>query len=198
MEYYIFVGCIIAVVLFWLVTIYNKFVTLKNTNQNAFSQIDVQLKRRYDLIPNLIKIAKKYMEHEQETLQNVVAARNQASSALATASDGKRQAPFEIQGLAEAESLLQGAMSRLNVVMEAYPDLKANTTMRELTEELSSTENKISYSRQAYNDSVMFFNQFRQSFPAVIFASMFGFHENLSYLEFEDAVELQKAPVVEF
>lgn len=155
---------------------YNKLVALRNRFKNSFAQIDVQLKRRYDLIPNLVETAKGYMQHERQTLEEVIAARNQASSAGQKAasdpSDGSA-----IKGLMGAESVLAGALGRLFAVVEAYPDLKANQTMQALMEELTSTENKISFARQAYNDSVMSYNTMRESFPDLLIAGPFGFKE---------------------
>ncbi|MCZ6887935.1 MAG: LemA family protein [Gammaproteobacteria bacterium] len=182
---------------FWLVSIYNRLVTLKNRFQNAFSQIEVQLKRRYDLIPNLVETAKGYMQHERETLEAVIAARNQASAGLqAAAADPSNAAA--IQELAGAEGILGSAMARFNVVMEAYPDLKASQNMMQLSEELTTTENKVAFSRQGYNDQVTDYNTYKQTFPPVIFANMFGHTQNATLLEFEDSAEIQKAPTVSF
>ena len=142
---------VLAVLGFWLVSIYNKLVTYKNRFKNAFSQIEVQLKRRYDLIPNLVETAKGYMEHERETLEAVIAARNQAMAGLEAAAKDPANAGA-IKELASAEGILGSAMGRLSVVMEAYPDLKANQNMMQLSEELTSTENRVAFSRQAYND----------------------------------------------
>ena len=154
--------------------IYNSLVSLRNRYQNAFAQIDVQLKRRYDLIPNLVETAKGYMKHERETLEAVIAARNVASKAgeAAAAHPGDPQA---MRGLMSAESQLGGAISRLFALAEAYPDLKANQNMMALQEELSSTENKVAFARQAYNDAVMQYNTKREQFPAVLLADVFGF-----------------------
>lgn len=164
----------VVILVVMMISIYNKLVQLRNRYQNGFSQIDVQLKRRYDLIPNLVEIAKGYMAHERETLEAVIAARNTAMSAekAAAANPGD---PSAIRGLAGAESQLGGALSRLMMVAEAYPDLKANQNMMSLQEELSTTENKVAFSRQGFNDSVMRYNTTREVFPAVIFAGMFGF-----------------------
>ncbi len=154
--------------------IYNKLVTLRNRYKNAYAQIDVQLKRRYDLIPNLVETAKGYMKHESGTLEAVTAARNiaYAASKTAAANPGDSSA---VKGLAAAEAGLGGALSRLMMVSEAYPDLKANQNMMQLTEELTSTENKISFARQAYNDSVMAYNTDREVFPSNLIAGMFNF-----------------------
>lgn len=165
------VGALVAVV----VGIYNKLVALRNRFKNAYAQIDVQLKRRYDLIPNLIETAKGYLKHERETLEAVIAARNSAQSA-ATAAANNPGDPSAMKGLMGAETALTGAMGRFFALAESYPDLKANTSMNSLMEELSSTENKVAFSRQAYNDSVMTYNTAREVFPNVIFAGMFGFN----------------------
>jgi len=165
---------IIAILVIACIGMYNKLITLRNRFKNAFSQIDVQLKRRYDLIPNLVETAKGYIKHERGTLEAVIAARNQASSANALAAANPSDAGA-IKGLIGAETVLSGAMGRLFAVAEAYPDLKANQTMMQVMEELSSTENKISFARQAYNDAVMSYNISREKFPNVIIAGAFGF-----------------------
>ena len=164
------------VVLFALYVIgqYNGLVTLRNRFKNAFAQIDVQLKRRYDLIPNLVETAKGYIKHERETLEAVIAARNSASSAGSQAASNPGD-PSAMKALNGAESGLSGALGRLFALAEAYPDLKANQNMMQLTEELTSTENKISFARQAYNDSVMGYNTKREVFPTNIIAGMFNF-----------------------
>lgn len=167
----------IALVLFlWVTGQYNGLVKLRNQFKNAFAQIDVQLKRRYDLIPNLVETAKGYMKHESETLENVIKARNMASSAREVASADPSN-PVAMQQLAQAESGLGGVMGRLFALSESYPDLKANQNMMQLTEELTSTENKISFARQSYNDSVMAYNNKREMFPSNIIAGMFHFIE---------------------
>lgn len=159
-----------------LVKTYNRLVVLRNQFHNAFSQIDIQLKRRYDLIPNLVETAKAFMKHERETLEAVIAARNQAATACASAamnpSDGRA-----LGQLAQAEGQLRGVMGRLFAVSEAYPDLKANGNMMQLTEELTSTENRVTFARQAYNDAVTAFNNVRDAFPTNIIAGMFSFHK---------------------
>jgi len=171
---WIVVLVIIAVAAFWAVGAYNRLVSLRNQFKNAFAQIDVQLKRRYDLIPNLVETAKGYMKHERETLEKVIAARNTAvtANAAAAADPGSASA---MQGLIAAEGALSGALSRLFALVEAYPDLKANQNMMQLSEELTSTENKISFARQAFNDAVMSYNTSSQQFPTNVIASMFSF-----------------------
>ena len=163
-----------AVALFWGVGIYNALVTARNAFKNAFAQIDVQLTRRYDLIPNLVEVAKGYLKHERETLEAVIQARAAAVSGLAAAKANPGDQAAMAQ-LGAAETGLAGALSRLMVVSEAYPDLKANQNMMQLTEELTSTENRIAFARQAYNDSVMAYNNRREVFPSNIVAGMFGF-----------------------
>jgi len=171
----ILIGLIIVLAAF-LAAIYNKLVTKRNRFKNAFSQIDVQLKRRYDLIPNLVETAKGYIQHERQTLEAVTNARNLASSAGQKAASDPSNASA-VQGLMGAESVLSGALGRLFMVMEAYPDLKANQTMQSLMEELTSTENKVSFARQAYNDSVMTYNTTRETFPNLLVAGPLGFKE---------------------
>ena len=173
MSVLILIGVIIILAIF-VIARFNKLVALRNRFKNAFAQIDVQLKRRYDLIPNLVETAKGYIQHERQTLEAVISARNQASSAVQKAASNPGNASA-IQGLMGAESVLTGALGRLFAVVEAYPDLKANQTMQALMEELSSTENKISFARQAYNDSVMIYNTSRESFPDLLIAGPFGF-----------------------
>lgn len=179
------------------VRIYNQLIALKNRYKNAFAQIEVQLTRRYDLIPNLVETAKAYLKHERETLEAVIQARNQAVAGLnaAAAAPGSAMA---LQQLAGAEGGLAQALGRLNVVMEAYPDLKANQNMMQLSEEISSTENKVAFARQAYNDQVMAYNTYRQAFPAILLANTFGHTEDASLLEFANSQEIQSAPKVSF
>ncbi len=165
---------VVVVIVLLVAGIYNKLVTLRNRFKNAFAQIDVQLKRRYDLIPNLVEVAKGYLKHERETLEAVIAARNQAVSANARAAANPGD-PAAMKGLMGAEGQLGGVLGRLFALAEAYPDLKANQNMLQLMEELTSTENKISFARQAYNDAVTTYNTAREVFPAVILAGMFGF-----------------------
>lgn len=196
MEFLIFLG-IIAVLVAWVVAIYNKLVALKNQYQNGFAQIEVQLKRRYDLIPNLIETAKGYIAHERDTLEAVVNARNQAMAGLKAASADPSNGAA-MQELASAEGVLGSALAKLNVVVEAYPDLKANENMMQLSEEITTTENRVAFARQAYNDQIMEYNTYRQSFPPMIFASMFGHPTDATLLEFEDSEAIQAAPKVSF
>jgi LemA protein len=194
----IFLGVVVVVVLIvggMIVGIYNKLVTMRNRYKNAYAQIDVQLKRRYDLIPNLVETAKGYMAHERGTLQAVTEARNIAyeASKTAAANPGDSSA---IKNLASAETGLGGTLSRLMMVSEQYPDLKANQNMMQLTEELTSTENKISFARQAYNDSVMTYNTDREVFPSNLIAGMFNF--GAAELFVVDKPEQKDAPKVSF
>jgi len=191
-----FLGIIVALIV-WIVAIYNKLVTLKNRYVNAFSQIEVQLKRRYDLIPNLIETAKGYMAHERGTLEAVIAARNQAVAGLAAAAKDPGNASAMDQ-LGSAEGVLGSALGRLNVVMEAYPDLKANQNMMQLSEELTSTENRVAFARQSYNDQVTAYNTYKQTFPPVVLAATFGHGTDASLLEFADREAIQEAPKVKF
>lgn len=179
----------------FLISVYNRLVTYQNRYENAFSQIDVQLKRRYDLIPNLVETAKGYMKHEQETLQGVIEARNKAFTAE-KAAIAKPGDPNAMANLASAEGQLTGALGRLLMVAEAYPDLKANENMIAIQEELTSTENKVAFARQGYNDSVTTYNTARELFPTNVVAGMFGFNE-ARLLEIEDQQE-REAPKVSF
>jgi len=190
----VFLG-IAAVIVFYIIGIYNGLVALRNAFKNAFAQIDVQLQRRYDLIPNLVETAKGYMKHERETLEAVILARNQAVTAARAveADPTNAQAMRELGG---AEAALGGMLSRFFALAEAYPDLKANQNMAQLQEELSSTENKIAFARQAYNDAVMLYNNKRESFPANIIAGSFSFTA-AQLLELEDK-EARKAVKVSF
>jgi LemA protein len=187
---------VIVALAFWAIAIYNGLVALRNRFKNAFAQIDVQLKRRYDLIPNLVESAKGYLQHERETLEKVIAARNSAMGAAQKAAAAPGDAAA-MQGLAQAEGQLGGALGRLMAVFEAYPDLKANQNILQVQEELTSTENKIAFARQGYNDSVMEYNTKRESFPDTIFAGMFGF-QAATLLEATESAEERKAPKVSF
>ncbi len=194
----IVLGILVAIIVvlgLWVAGIYNSLVALRNRFKNAFAQIDVQLKRRYDLIPNLVEVAKGYLKHERETLENVTKARNIAYAASQAAAANPADANA-MKSLVSAEAGLTGALSRLMVVSEQYPDLKANQNMMQLTEELTSTENKIAFARQAYNDSVMTYNTTRETFPNVIFAGMFGFLP-AELFKIEDPTE-RNAPKVQF
>jgi LemA protein len=179
------------------VGIYNSLVRLRNRFENAFSQIEVQLKRRYDLIPNLVETVKGYMAHEKGTLEAVINARNQALGAVKAAAAAPGDAAA-MTALAGAEQAVGASLGRLFALAEAYPDLKANQNMAQLTEELTSTENKVAFARQAYNDSVTAYNTYRQSFPPVFFAGMFGHGEDAELLEFADSATIQAAPKVSF
>ncbi|HEY8068010.1 MAG TPA: LemA family protein [Burkholderiales bacterium] len=180
----------------WAVSIYNGLVALRNRYKNSFAQIDVQLKRRYDLIPNLVEAAKGYITHERETLAAVIAARGAAMGAAQKAASAPGDAAA-MQGLAQAEGQLGGAMGRMMAVFEAYPDLKANQNILQVQEELTSTENKIAFARQAYNDSVMEYNTGSETFPAALFAGMFGFTA-ATLLESTESAEERKVPKVSF
>ena len=187
---------VIVVLVVWAIAIYNGLVVLRNRFKNAYAQIDVQLKRRYDLIPNLVEVAKGYIKHERETLEAVIKARNSAQSAAQAAAAAPGN-PAAMQSLGAAEGALTGVLGRLFALAEAYPDLKANTNMLSLQEELSSTENKVAFSRQAFNDAVMEYNTKRESFPDTIFAGMFGFGP-AELLAATESAEERKAPKVSF
>lgn len=187
-------GVLVVVLVFWVMGTYNGLVGSRNETKNAFSQIDVQLKRRYDLIPNLVETAKGYMKHEAGTLEAVIQARNQAFAAQKAVQGNPSGDPAAMKNLLGAEAMLGGALNRLTVTMEQYPDLKANTNMGQLMEELSSTENKISFARQAYNDSVMSYNNKREMFPSSIIAGSFNFHAAALY-EIENPTERQNVKV---
>ena len=179
-----------------IVGIFNKLVTFKNRYTNAFAQIEVQLKRRYDLIPNMIEVAKGYMKHERETLEAVIQARNMAAGGLQKAAKDPGDAEA-IRGLASAEGALTDTLGRLFALAESYPDLKANQNMMQLSEELRSTENKVAFSRQAFNDAVTQYNTYKQTFPPAIFAGMFGHSQDATLLAF-DSVAIAEPPKVSF
>src|SRR5689334_17687539 len=186
---------LVVLAIFFVVSLYNRLVGARNGFKNAFAQIDVQLTRRYDLIPNLVETAKGYIKHERETLEAVIKARNQAYEGLKVAAADPGNAAA-VQQLSGADQQLGGALGRLLAVAEAYPDLKANQNMMQLSEELTSTENKVAFARQAYNDAVMTYNNYRESFPSNIAANMFGFQPAQS-LEIAKP-EAREAPKVSF
>jgi LemA protein len=187
---------LIALVVFWAIGAYNRLIGLRNQFKNAFAQIDVQLKRRYDLIPNLVETAKAYMKHERETLEAVIQARNGAVNANASAAADPGD-PAAMQGLVAAEGALRGALGRLFALAEAYPDLKANQNMMQLTEELTGTENKISFARQAFNDSVMGYNTAVEQFPSNVIAGAFAFKQ-AELLEATESADEKKPVRVQF
>ncbi|NUO76206.1 MAG: LemA family protein [Lysobacter sp.] len=188
---------LVVIVAVWIVGIYNALVTSRNAYKNAFAQIDVQLQRRFDLIPNLVETVKGYLAHERETLEAVIAARGAAVSGLAAAKANPGD-PAAMEQLAASQGQLNGALGRLLAVSEAYPDLKANQNMMQLTEELTSTENKVAFARQAYNDSVMAYNNRREIFPSSVIAGMFDFRA-AALLEIPaDRAQMREAPKVQF
>ena len=186
---------LVAVLVLWAVGVFNRLVSLRNRFKNAYSQIDVQLTRRYDLIPNLVETTKAYLSHERGTLEAVIAARGAAVTAQSRVG-GDPSNTAALQGLLGAEGALTGALGRLMMVTEAYPQLKADTTIKALMDELSGTENRIAFARQAYNDSVMVYNTTRETFPNVVFAGMFGF-QAAELFKVEDPSE-RNAPKVSF
>lgn len=192
---FIIILVVLAVLVFWVIQMYNRLVNLRNRVRNAFSQIDVQLTRRYDLIPNLIEAVKGYMSHERNTLEAVIQARNAAMSGLKQAAADPTD-PAAIKALAAAETTLGGTLGRLFALAESYPDLKANQNMMQFQEELASTENKVAFARQAFNDSVMTYNTAAESFPANTIAGMFNF-KLAEFLDLEEP-EKREAPKVSF
>lgn len=192
----VIVGVVVVAGL-WGVGIYNGLVTARNAFKNAFAQIDVQLQRRFDLIPNLVETAKGYMSHERETLEAVIAARSAAQSGLSAAKANPGD-PAAMAQLAAAQGQLNAGLGRLLAVAEAYPDLKANQNMMQLTEELTTTENKVAFARQAYNDSVMAFNNKREVFPSSLLAGMFNFGPAALLDIPADKPEVREAPKVQF
>lgn len=196
-SFLILLGLVIALA-FWGAGIYNALVTARNAFRNAFAQIDVQLQRRFDLIPNLVETAKGYLRHERETLEAVIAARGAALSGLSAAKASPGD-PAAMQQLADTQGQLNGALSRLLALAEAYPDLKANQNMMQLTEELTSTENKVAFARQAFNDSVMAYNNRREVFPSTLVAGMFNFGPAaLLEIPVEQQAQVRAAPKVQF
>lgn len=199
MSVFVIVGIVLVVLpvmlLFMVMGSYNGLVALRNVVKNAFAQIDVQLQRRYDLIPNLVEVAKKYMSHERDTLEAVISARNMAASAAKIASQDPTS-PGAMKNLLQAEGSLGGVLGRLFAVSEAYPDLKADGQMTQLMNELSSTEDRVAFSRQAYNDAVMQYNTKRETFPTVIIAGIFRFEKAESFQV--ESEESRKAPQVQF
>ena len=192
----IVLGGIVVFGFMYVIGIFNRLIALRNRYQNGFAQIEVQLKRRHDLIPNLVETVKGYMAHEKETLEAVIQARNRAVGGLEQAS-GNPGDPEAMKNLGGAESALSGAMGRLLALSEAYPDLKASQNMQQLTEELTSTENKVSFARQAFNDAVTEYNTYKQGFPPVTFAGMFGHGQDGGLLEF-DSEAIAEPPKVAF
>jgi LemA protein len=189
---------ILVVLALWAVGIFNGLVTARNAFKNAFAQIDVQLQRRFDLIPNLVETAKGYIRHERETLEAVVAARSAAMAGLSAAKASPGD-PAAMAELANSQGVLNGALGRLMAVAEAYPDLKANQNMMQLSEELTSTENKVAFARQAFNDSVMAYNNKREVFPSSIFAGMFNFAPaTLLEIPADKQAAVREAPKVQF
>ena len=179
----IFIGVIVAVIIY-IIAVYNRLIALKNRFKNGFAQIDVQLQRRHDLIPNLVETAKAYMSHEKDTLTQVIEARNQAVNAKKTAADHPDDTGA-VRNLGKAESLLSGSLANFFALSENYPDLKANETMAQLMDELSSTENRIGFARQAFNDSVMNYNTYREQFPQNFIGGLFGSFKEAQLLKIE-------------
>ena len=186
----------IAILVGWLISAYNKLVSLKARFENAFAQINVQLTRRYDLIPNIVKIAKSYMEHESKTLQNVIEARNGAVASLKDAAQSPGD-PDSIENLNVAEKKFTESFQGLRIQLEAYPDLKANTVMMQLSEELTSTENRVAFARQGFNDAATAYNIQRKSFPTALVANAFGHTRDAALLVFDNEKDIQAAPKID-
>ena len=195
-ELWILIG-VVAVLVVYVIYVYNKLVSYQTQYENGFAQIETQLKRRHDLIPNLVNTAKGYMEHEKSVLEEVTRARAEAQKATDAAHDQPGN-PDAMDMLSRAESALNSGLGKLNVAVEAYPDLKADANMRQLSEELATTENRVAYARQAFNDLVQKYNEYRRSFPPVVIGKFVGHHEDAQLLEFEDSEAIQKAPDVSF
>src|SRR5690242_7738649 len=193
----IIVAVVVVLLLLWVVLAYNGLVRARNGYKNAFAQIDVQLQRRFDLIPNLVETAKAYMAHERGTLEAVTNARAAAMQGLSAAQQNPGD-PVAMKKLADSQGQLVGALGRLNIAVEAYPDLKANQNMMQLSEELTSTENRVAFSRQAYNDAVMTYNNKRETFPASVIAGTFNFTPAAQWEIAPDHPETREAPKVQF
>jgi LemA protein len=193
----IVIAVLVLIVVFWLIGGYNGLVRARNAFRNAFAQIDVQLQRRFDLIPNLVETARAYMAHERDTLEAVTKARADAMAGL-SAAQAKPGDPVAMQKLAQSQGALGAALGRFTAVAEAYPDLKASQNMQQLTEELASTENRVAFSRQAYNDSVMTYNTKRESFPTSVLAGMFHFEPAALWDIGPEHPEVRDAPKVQF
>lgn len=195
-EAWIAIG-IAVVLIIYAIVIYNTLNSYREQYKNGYSQIDVQLKRRHDLIPNLVNTAKAYMKHEAETLTAVTEARAKALQAADAARTNPGD-PKAMAALGSAEGELMATLGNARVAFEAYPDLKADANMRQLSEELTTTENRVAYARQGYNDLVQKFNEYRKSFPAIVLAGLFGFREDAGFMEYDDIAEARQAPVVAF
>jgi LemA protein len=193
----IVIAVLVLILVFWVIGGYNGLVRARNAFRNAFAQIDVQLQRRFDLIPNLVETARAYMAHERDTLEAVTKARADAMAGL-SAAQAKPGDPVAMQKLAQSQGALGAALGRFTAVAEAYPDLKASQNMQQLTEELSSTENRVAFSRQAYNDSVMTYNTRRESFPTSVLAGMFHFEQAALWDIGPEHPEVRDAPKVQF
>ncbi len=188
---------VVAIAVVYVIYVYNKLTSYQTQYENGFAQIETQLKRRHDLIPNLVNTAKGYMDHEASVLKEVTEARAAAEKAVDAAHDRPGN-PETMDLLSRAESALTSGLGRLNATFEAYPDLKADANMRQLAEELATTENRVAYARQAYNDLVQKYNEYRRSFPPVVIGGLVGHGEDAQLLEFEDSEAIQKAPEVSF